>query len=129
MKCASTGSAGRSGLIRSKVPRSLRAGRSDTGSVDVQVVRYRDRPGLWDSIAELSAEVWPEYNLQGEVLGQYWEGCLGQCTSPARSRTGSPGLDRPTYPETADYIFPRGLATVRIDRDADAGEYWEPNIW
>ena len=25
--------------------------------------------------------------------------------------------------------FPAGLATVRIDREQDTGEYWEPNIW
>ena len=26
-------------------------------------------------------------------------------------------------------MFPRGLATVHIDRENDLGEYWEPNIW
>ena len=33
------------------------------------------------------------------------------------------------FPETGDYVFPAGLATVHIDRDSDIGEYWEPNIW
>jgi hypothetical protein len=33
------------------------------------------------------------------------------------------------FPETGDYVFPAGLATVHIDHDADVGEYWEPNIW
>ncbi len=33
------------------------------------------------------------------------------------------------FPETGDYVFPAGLATVHIDRDHDLGEYWEPNIW
>ncbi|HET6820230.1 MAG TPA: hypothetical protein VFH98_06715 [Candidatus Limnocylindria bacterium] len=33
------------------------------------------------------------------------------------------------YPESGDYVFPEGLATVRIDRDADLGSYWEPNVW
>jgi hypothetical protein len=33
------------------------------------------------------------------------------------------------FPETGDYVFPAGLATVRIDREQDTGEYWEPNIW
>jgi hypothetical protein len=33
------------------------------------------------------------------------------------------------FPETGDYVFPRGLATVRIDLDADSGTYWEPNVW
>ncbi len=36
---------------------------------------------------------------------------------------------RMQFPETGDYVFPAGLATVRIDRDKDLGEYWEPNIW
>jgi hypothetical protein len=26
-------------------------------------------------------------------------------------------------------LFPAGLATVHIDREQDAGEYWEPNVW
>jgi hypothetical protein len=33
------------------------------------------------------------------------------------------------FPETADYVFPAGLAPVHTDRDADLGDYWEPNIW
>jgi hypothetical protein len=33
------------------------------------------------------------------------------------------------FPETGGYVFPAGLATVRIDRERDLGEYWEPNIW
>lgn len=32
-------------------------------------------------------------------------------------------------PESGDYWFPRGLATVAIDREADRGHYWEPNVW
>ena len=33
------------------------------------------------------------------------------------------------FPDTGDYVFPRGLATVHIDRAAGAGDYWEPNVW
>jgi hypothetical protein len=33
------------------------------------------------------------------------------------------------FPESGDYWFPGGLATVAIDRDADSGRYWEPNVW
>jgi len=33
------------------------------------------------------------------------------------------------FPDSGDYWFPGGLATVAIDRDADAGRYWEPNVW
>jgi len=30
------------------------------------------------------------------------------------------------FPESGDYVVAAGLVTVRIDRDADTGEYWEP---
>lgn len=33
------------------------------------------------------------------------------------------------FPESGDYVFPEGLAPVHIDRDADLGSYWEPNVW
>jgi len=36
---------------------------------------------------------------------------------------------RLAFPESGDYVFPAGLATVRIDRSADLGSYWEPNVW
>ena len=36
------------------------------------VVRYSEQPELWEGINGLSSEVWPEYNLHGEVLGRYW---------------------------------------------------------
>ena len=33
------------------------------------------------------------------------------------------------FPATGDYVFPEGLAPVHIDRSADRGSYWEPNVW
>jgi hypothetical protein len=33
------------------------------------------------------------------------------------------------FPESGEYVFPGGLTTVEIDREADAGRYWEPNVW
>jgi len=33
------------------------------------------------------------------------------------------------FPESGDYWFPGGLASLTIDRDADSGRYWEPNVW
>ena len=38
----------------------------------VTVVRYSDRPELWQQIAQLSDEAWPEYNVHGEVISRYW---------------------------------------------------------
>jgi hypothetical protein len=34
-----------------------------------------------------------------------------------------------SFPESGDYWFPGGLATLRINRAADSGSYWEPNVW
>lgn len=34
-----------------------------------------------------------------------------------------------TFPASGAYVFPEGLAPVTIDRDADLGSYWEPNVW
>lgn len=34
-----------------------------------------------------------------------------------------------SFPETGEYVFPGGLATVAIDRETDVGRYWEPNVW
>ncbi|MDQ4149437.1 MAG: hypothetical protein M3164_05525 [Actinomycetota bacterium] len=33
------------------------------------------------------------------------------------------------FPASGRYVFPRGLAPLRIDRGADTGLYWEPNVW
>ena len=32
-------------------------------------------------------------------------------------------------PVSGDYVFPQGLALLSIDRVADRGLYYEPNIW
>ena len=34
-----------------------------------------------------------------------------------------------SFPETGEYVFPGGLATLAVDREADVGRYWEPNVW
>jgi GNAT superfamily N-acetyltransferase len=36
------------------------------------------------------------------------------------------GMD---FPETGEYVFPRGLALLDVDREVDLGTYWEPNVW
>jgi hypothetical protein len=151
-----------------------------------QVVRYSERPELWDSIGDLSSEVWPEYNVHGDVLNQYWDQLYetfpewqfvlydagaGQVLAEGHTipvawdgadAALDPGIDasleagfalraaggtptalcalaatvadweswtRMRFPETGDYVFPAGLATVHIDRDQDAARYWEPNVW
>jgi hypothetical protein len=36
---------------------------------------------------------------------------------------------RLAFPDSGDYWFPGGLTTVTIDREAERGSYWEPNVW
>ena len=52
------------------VAQEQRAG--DTSRMDPQVVRYSERPELWDGLGELFDGVWPEYNLHGGELNHYW---------------------------------------------------------
>jgi len=33
------------------------------------------------------------------------------------------------FPDSGEYVFPGGLATLDVDREKDAGRYWEPNVW
>jgi hypothetical protein len=33
------------------------------------------------------------------------------------------------FPETGEYVFPGGLATLAVDRERGVGRYWEPNVW
>jgi hypothetical protein len=32
-------------------------------------------------------------------------------------------------PVSGSYVFPEGLAPLRVDRHADRVDYWEPNVW
>jgi hypothetical protein len=34
-----------------------------------------------------------------------------------------------SFPESGAYVFPHGLALLEVDREADLGSYWEPNVW
>ena len=33
------------------------------------------------------------------------------------------------FPDDGAYVFPHGLAPLEIDRTANRGSYWEPNVW
>jgi hypothetical protein len=249
-------------------------GAASIGGMGVQVIRYSERPELWERITDLSAEVWPEYNMHGDVLSRYWpelyeqfpeyqfvlyddeqddvlaEGQTIPCAWDGAMPTLGPGIDdtivrafalhesagrpdtlcalaaeipprhrekrlatvvlagmtqiarafgarsliapvRPNwkerypitpieryvdwtrqdgtafdpwirvhlrlgatlgpalprsmqitgtiaeweawtrmhFPESGEYVFPAGLATLRVDSDRDVGVYWEPNVW
>ena len=34
-----------------------------------------------------------------------------------------------SFPDSGTYVFPHGLAPLEVDRGADEGSYWEPNVW
>ena len=62
----------------------------------VTVVRYSDRPELWQEITELSDEVWPEYNVHGEIVSRYWPllyerfAIISSCCMTTNSTPSSP---------------------------------------
>jgi GNAT superfamily N-acetyltransferase len=37
-----------------------------------ELIRYSERPELWARSADITQEVWPEYNLHGDVTTEYW---------------------------------------------------------
>jgi hypothetical protein len=41
--------------------------------VDPQIVRYSERPELWEGTDGLFADIWPKYNRHGQTLNHYWE--------------------------------------------------------
>ena len=90
------------------------------------MLRYSERPELWDNVRDLSDEVWPEYNVHGETLNYYWAQLYD--VFPEWQFEWETWT-RMAFPETGDYVFPAGLATVHIDRERDLGEYSEPNVW
>lgn len=34
-----------------------------------------------------------------------------------------------SFPDSGEFWFPGGLSTLVVDREADIGRYWEPNVW
>jgi hypothetical protein len=44
----------------------------------MSVIRYSERPELWEDTAAVSEAVWPEYNQHGEVLERYWGGLFDE---------------------------------------------------
>jgi hypothetical protein len=45
---------------------------SEDAAVSATVIRFAERPELWEHSGSLSQAVWPVYNLHGEVLNRYW---------------------------------------------------------
>jgi len=47
-------------------------------------------------------------------------------TGTVREWEGWTGM---VFPSTGEYVIPRGLSILHIDRDEDRGRYVEPNVW
>jgi hypothetical protein len=62
--------------------------------------------------------------IGGEVLAPEPESL--RITGTVADWEGWTGLP---FPESGSYVFPHGLAPLEVDREADAGRYWEPNVW
>lgn len=84
-----------------------------------EYVRWRRADGLafdpWMRVHErLGARMGPAVSRSLRITGSVadWE-----------SWTGLP------LPVSGSYVFPDGLALLEVDRDADRGEYFEPNVW
>lgn len=80
----------------------------DTGE---PLAQGRTVPCWWDGTDEgLSSGVDHSLRITGTV--SQWESWTGLA-----------------FPDSGEFVFPGGLAPVAIDRDADVGTYWEPNVW
>ena len=62
--------------------------------------------------------------LGGEVLKAEAESLL--ITGAVADWEAWTGL---AFPDSGEYVFPHGLAPLTVDREADLGSYWEPNVW
>lgn len=118
----------------------------------MRAVSARERPDLQDRVD--SSEVWPEYNRHGDVLNRYWGRLLDELpdfqfvfvdddgqvlaqghTAPIAWDGSVDGLPAGIDGAVAGAFERPGrdalcaLAVEILDRDADAGRYWEPNVW
>jgi GNAT superfamily N-acetyltransferase len=73
-----------------------------------------------NALCALAAEIRPRF--QGRGLASRVIDAMADVARDA-------GLAHLIAPGDGAYTFPGGLAPVEIDRDADTGAYWEPNVW
>ena len=85
-----------------------------------------ERYAFWTRDDGLPFDPWMRVHarLGGEILrpeprSLYIEGSVGEWEAWTEM----------VFPESGEYVFPRGLAPLTIDRERDVGRYWEPNVW
>ena len=85
-----------------------------------------DRYVGWTRDDGLPFDPWLRVHVRmgGEILRPEPESLM--ITSPVREWEAWTGM---AFPETGTYVFPQGLAPLEVDREADVGRYWEPNVW
>src|ERR1700690_3067653 len=65
----------------------------------IKVVRYSERPELWDKIDLLPHEIWPENNTHGDVVNPHW----------GRLYEEFPQWEFIRYDDDADAVLAEGL--------------------
>jgi hypothetical protein len=85
-----------------------------------------ERYAYWRRVDELLFDPWlrTHERLGAEILEP--EPHSLRITGTVGEWEGWVGIE---FPESGEYVFPGGLALLEIDRDADEGRYWEPNVW
>jgi GNAT superfamily N-acetyltransferase len=80
----------------------------------------------WTRVDGLPFDPWirTHIRLGGEILRPEPESL--QITGTVAEWEEWTGL---AFPESGTYVFPHGLAPLEVDREADRGSYWEPNVW
>jgi GNAT superfamily N-acetyltransferase len=64
----------------------------------MEMIRYSERPELWEDSASIALEVWPEYNIHSEDPENYW----------GRLPDEFPGFQFVLYDDETDELIARG---------------------
>lgn len=85
-----------------------------------------DRFATWTREDGLPLDPWMRVHVRlgGEIVKP--EPRSLRITAPVATWEGWTGM---SFPESGEYVFPHGLAPLTVDREADLGSYWEPNVW
>lgn len=85
-----------------------------------------ERYARWTRADGLPFDPWIRVHarLGGEILR-----CCPHSLKVSGTLAEWEGWTKMEFPESGTYVIPEGLAPVEVDREADIGLYWEPNVW